>query len=92
MSRMGLSNLIRAAGEFNGYELIGEIHNIETIARGPSVHQRGRLTRRFGKGNWRKLKGVALVRGPGGIMRWTELHWFEAHGIGKKEIKVKHSF
>jgi hypothetical protein len=72
-----------------GTELLSEIQQIETFARGPSVKQRKRLNQQFGKGNWRKVKGIALARSPGGNIRWVELHWFEAHGIGKKEIKVK---
>lgn len=72
-----------------GHEVIGAVIKIETIASGPSVHQRNRLNRQFGKGNWRKLKGVGLVRFPNGIIDWAEIHWFEAHGIGRKEVKIK---
>jgi hypothetical protein len=72
-----------------GFELIGTIHDIETIARGHSVHQRHRLNRQYGKGNWRKRKGRALIRNPDGVIMWLEVHWFEAHGIGKKEVKFK---
>ena len=72
-----------------GYELLSEIRHVETIARGSSVRQRRRLNQFFGKGNWRKMKGVALVRFPSGKIHWVEVHWFEAHGIGKKEVKVK---
>jgi hypothetical protein len=43
----------------------------------------------FRKGRWRKLKGVATVRLPGGALRRVELHWYEAHGIGKRDFKIK---
>jgi hypothetical protein len=72
-----------------GYELIGSVVSVETIARGSAVQQRDRLNRQFGKGRWRKLKGVGLVRFPDGNIEWAEIHWFEAHGIGRKEIKIK---
>jgi hypothetical protein len=80
---------VQAAFLPDGTELLSDIQGIETFARGPSVKQRKRLSKEFGKGKWRKVKGVALVRSPGGNIRWVELHWFEAHGIGKKEIKIK---
>ena len=63
--------------------------DIQRLARGRSVRQRVHLNREFGKGGWRKMKGVGLVRFASGEIRWAELHWFEAHGIGRKEIKVK---
>ena len=72
-----------------GYQLLSEIRNVERIARGTSVQQRQRLSESFGKGAWRKMKGIGLVRYPNGNIRWAELHWFEAHGIGKKEVKIK---
>jgi hypothetical protein len=71
------------------FELIGEIENIERIARGPSVRERTRLRKQFGGGRWRKLKGVASVRLANGRIRMVELHWYEAHGIGKKKLKIK---
>jgi hypothetical protein len=71
------------------FELIGEVSNIEGIARGPSVRERSRLRKQFGAGRWRKLKGVATVRLANGRIRSVELHWYEAHGIGKKKLKIK---
>lgn len=71
------------------FEIIGELGEIETIARGPSVRERGRLRKQFGAGRWRKLKGVATVRLANGRIRTVELHWYEAHGIGKKKLKIK---
>jgi hypothetical protein len=72
-----------------GAELLSEIKDIQRLARGRSVRQRARLNRAFGKASWRKMMGVGLVRFASGEIRWAELQWFEAHGIGRKEIKVK---
>ena len=72
-----------------GFELLGEITDIETIARGVGVRDRARLRRIYGSGNWRKLKGIAQVRLASGRIRLAELHWYEAHGVGKKELKRK---
>jgi hypothetical protein len=71
------------------FELIGELSNVERIARGPSIRERARLRKQFGAGRWRKLKGVATVRLANGRIRTVELHWYEAHGIGKRKIKIK---
>jgi hypothetical protein len=71
------------------FEIIGEITQVETIAVGRQVRDRQRLVRAYGKGRWRKLKGVALVRLRSGAIRKAELHWYEAHGIGRKEVKRK---
>jgi hypothetical protein len=71
------------------FEIVGELGEIETIARGPSVRERARLRKQFGAGRWRKLKGVATVRLVNGKIRTVELHWYEAHGIGKKKLKIK---
>jgi hypothetical protein len=72
------------------FEIISEISDIERIARGPSVRERARLRKQFGGGRWRKLKGIATVRLANGRIRRVELHWYEAHGIGKKTLKIKH--
>ena len=71
------------------FEIIGEITDIETIATGNTIRDLARLQRIYGLGRWRKLKGIAMVRLTNGKLRRTELHWYEAHGIGKKEIKRK---
>ena len=71
------------------FELISELSDIEKIARGPSVRERARLSKQFGTGRWRKLKGVATVRLANGRRRKVELHWYEAHGIGKRKLKIK---
>jgi hypothetical protein len=74
------------------FEIIGEVTHIETIASGSGVRERARLRRQYGAGRWRKLKGIARVRLVDGAMRLAEVHWYEAHGIGKKEYKLKLPF
>jgi hypothetical protein len=71
------------------FELVGDITQVETIATGRRIRELTRLRRLYGRGRWRKLKGVALVRLRSGALRRAELHWYEAHGIGRKEIKRK---
>jgi hypothetical protein len=71
------------------FEIVGDITEIEPIAVGRSIRELARLQKQFGKGRWRKLKGVATVRLKNGRVRRVELHWYEAHGIGKKKIKIK---
>ena len=71
------------------FEIISEITDIETIAAGSSIRDIARLRRRYGKGRWRKLKGIARVWLRSGRIRLAELHWYEAHGIGKREMKRK---
>ncbi len=71
------------------FEIVGEITDVETIAVGSGIREVARLRRIYGRGRWRKLKGVAQVRLSNGRIRLTELHWYEAHGIGKKEMKRK---
>lgn len=71
------------------FEIIGKITNIETIAVGNAIRDITRLQRCYGHGRWRKLKGIARVRLLSGRIRRAELHWYEAHGIGKKEFKRK---
>ena len=71
------------------FEIIGEIIDVETIARSQSIHALARLRKRYGKGRWRKRKGLATVRLDDGTIHTAEVHWYEAHGIGKKEFKIK---
>ena len=71
------------------FEIVGEITQIETIAVGKGIRDLQRLRRLDGRGRWRKLKAVAMVRVRSGMIRKAELHWYEAHGIGRKEIKRK---
>jgi hypothetical protein len=71
------------------FEVISEIADIETIAVGSSIRDVARLRKMYGKGRWRKLKGVATVRLRSGRIRLAELHWYEAHSLGRKELKRK---
>jgi hypothetical protein len=71
------------------FEIISEITDIVPIAVGSSIRDIRRLRRTYGKGRWRKLKGTAQIRLRSGRIRLAELHWYEAHGIGRKEIKRK---
>jgi hypothetical protein len=71
------------------FEIIGEIEDIEIIAVGGRIRDIMRLRRSFGPGRWRKLKGIARVRLANGIIRRAEVHWYEAHGIGRKKMKIK---
>jgi len=71
-------------------EIVGEITEIETIASGSGIRILPLLLRkRYGKARWRKLKGIANVRLPDGTIRLAEVHWFEAHGLGKKKMRIK---
>jgi hypothetical protein len=72
------------------FEIIGEIRHQELIASGHGIHILNRLIRLYGKGNWRKMKGIATVRLDDGTITEAEVHWFEAHGIGKRRIKIKY--
>jgi hypothetical protein len=71
------------------FEVLGLITDIGTIATGRRIRDLRRLRRLYGKGQWRKMKGVARIRLPDRSVRVAELHWYEAHGIGKKELKAK---
>lgn len=71
------------------FEIIGNTTDIETIAVGSGIREVKRLQKQYGKGRWRKLKGIARIRLGSGRVRLAELHWYEAHGIGKKEMKRK---
>jgi hypothetical protein len=74
------------------FEIIGKITDVKKIAEGSSIQEIARLRKIYGPGRWRKLKGMATIRLLDGTIRKVELHWYEAHGIGKKEIKIKHIF
>jgi len=71
------------------FEIIGNITEVETIAIGHGIRILPFLRERYGPGHWRKLKGLATVRLPDGTIRQAEIHWFEAHGIGKKHMRIK---
>jgi hypothetical protein len=71
------------------FEIVGDITAIETFAAGSSIREVGRLRKLYGRGRWRKRKGIAQVRLADGNIRNAEIHWYEAHGIGRKEFKIK---
>lgn len=71
------------------FQVIGKITDIETIAVGNAIRELPSLQKRYGRGRWRKLKGVATVRLFHGTTRLAEIHWYEAHGIGRKRMKIK---
>lgn len=71
------------------FELVEPIEQIETIAAGTSIREIALLRKQFGRGRFRKLKGIAHVKLPNGKIRLAELHWYEAHGVGKKKMKIK---
>jgi hypothetical protein len=71
------------------FELIGRIENVEIIAGGRQIHDLTKLRKKHGRGRWRKLGGIGRVRLADGYECDAELHWYEAHGIGKKEMKIK---
>jgi hypothetical protein len=74
------------------FELIGKIENVEVIAIGGKIRDVARLRKMYGRGRWRKVKGVGRVRLSDGSECDAELHWYEAHGIGRREMKVKQLF
>ena len=71
------------------FDIVSEISEIEIIAFGNAIRDLIRIQKYYGRGRWRKMKGIALIRLPNGVVRSVELHWYEAHGIGKKEFKRK---
>jgi len=70
-------------------EIAGPVTAVEVIAIGRLLRDRKRLVKFYGRGRWRKLKGLADIRLPDGTIGKAEIHWYEAHGIGRKEIKIK---
>ena len=71
------------------FEVVGEISDVEVIAIGKSIREITRLRKFHGRGRWRKLKGIATVRLPDGALSRAEIHWYEAHGVGQREFKIK---
>jgi hypothetical protein len=71
------------------FQILGNVRDIQTIAVGPGIRDLPRLKKQYGRGSWRKLKGFATVRLLDGTVHTAEVHWYEAHSIGKKEFKIK---
>jgi hypothetical protein len=71
------------------FELLDTISEIETFASGSGIREIARLRRIYGRGRWRKRKGIARVRLMDRSIHLAEIHWYEASGIGRKEFKIK---
>jgi hypothetical protein len=71
------------------FEIIGDITGEEVIAIGSSIRDLPRPRKLYGDGRWRKMKGIAVIQLSNGRIRKAEIHWYEAHGIGRKEFKRK---
>jgi hypothetical protein len=71
------------------FEIVGDVSGIETIAEGAGIRELAELEEAYGHGRWRKLKGTGLVRLADGRVAPAELHWYEAHGIGRRRLKIK---
>jgi hypothetical protein len=72
-----------------GFQILGDITQVETFAVGSSIREIARLRKLYGRGRWRKRKGVARVRLEDDTIHLAEVHWYEASGIGKREFKIK---
>lgn len=72
------------------FTIIGEITRLETFAVGTGIHEVARLRKLYGRGRWRKRKGIARIRLSDQTVCLAEVHWYEASGIGKREFKIKH--
>lgn len=73
----------------NSFEVISDITDMETIAVGTAIRNLTRLRKQYGSGRRCKVKGIAMIRLRTGRIRRAELHWYEAHGIGRRELKRK---
>ena len=71
------------------FQVIGRIEDVETMAVGKAIREVRRLVKLYGRGRWKKRTGIANLRFSDGRMSKAEVHWYEAHGIGKKELKIK---
>ena len=71
------------------FRIIGRLTDVETIATGSSIRELPRLRRVYGRARWRKRKGTARVELEDGTLRLAELHWYEATGVGRRELKIK---
>jgi hypothetical protein len=71
------------------FTIVGKVEDAEVIASGSAIRERKRLWKAYGKARWRKLKGTAQIRLSDGTICLAEIHWYEAHGIGAKEYKIK---
>lgn len=72
-----------------GFEVLGDVWDIQVVARGRGIRERRRLLRAYGPGHWRKLKGFAMIRLDRATVHVAEIHWYEADGVGRREFKIK---
>jgi hypothetical protein len=75
--------------DLSRFEIIGQVTGIESIALNRGIRELQNLRKLFGPGRWRKLKGIAIVRFENGLRFRAEVHWYEAHGIGRRKLKIK---
>ena len=71
------------------FDIVGDITDVETIASGRGIRRLTHLRKRHGGRRWRKLKGKAMVRLVNGSIRRAEIHWYDAHGVGRRGLKIK---
>ena len=71
------------------FQVVSLITNREMIATGNSIQEINRLRKIYGKGNWKKVKGICRVKLEDKSIYKAEVHWYESHGIGRKEMKIK---
>jgi hypothetical protein len=71
------------------FRIVGDVRGVAIIAAGHGIRDLARLQKTFGRGNWRKLKGFATVETADGTIAEAEIHWYEAHGIGRRWLKIK---
>jgi len=71
------------------FEIVGDITNVQVIATSRGIRRLKTLRKRHGGRRWRKMKGDATVRLVSGTLRRAEIHWYEAHGVGKRGLKIK---
>jgi hypothetical protein len=72
------------------FQIVGDISSVVTIATSSGIREIQRLRKAYGRGRWRKRKGIARIRLQDGTMAHAEIHWYEATGIGRREFKIKH--
>jgi hypothetical protein len=75
--------------DIDAFQIIAPIDEIETIAIGRGIRELANLRKLFGRAKWRKRKGMTTVRFANGIIARAEVHWYEAHGLGKRKMKIK---
>ncbi len=71
------------------FRIVGAIRDAEIIATGRGIRELRRLRKAHGGQRWRKLKGKATIELADGRHVVAELHWYEAHGVGRREMKIK---